>query len=73
MLQASRVGLFPHPPSRSYVECPRCHSRGAYITYERVQSRCSFCPECQYLWDTLVPADAHEPAVTRANDRSRGS
>jgi hypothetical protein len=58
--------LFPRPADRIYVECPRCHSSGAFVTYERVRTRCAFCPDCQNLWDTVRPEYAEDAlAVVR--------
>lgn len=45
--------LFPRPAPRSYVGCPRCGSPHAFVTLKRTDTQCSFCPQCQYLWDAL--------------------
>ena len=47
------VMLFPKPAPRRYVSCPRCESPHAFVTLERVETQCCFCPLCKYLWDTL--------------------
>ena len=57
---------FSNPLPRTYVECPRCHSTTAFITYERVETYCSFCPECRHLWNTLQPEFAGESAAAKS-------
>jgi hypothetical protein len=47
-----RMVLFPHMPPRRYVICPRCASPHAFITLERTDTECSFCPMCRHVWDT---------------------
>ena len=44
------MALFP----RTHVVCTRCGSARAFIAYERVRTQCSFCPDCQCLWDNLT-------------------
>ena len=54
-LQWRRVAMFSQAAPRTYVECPRCGSPRAFVTNERFETQCSFCPECQYIWDSLRP------------------
>jgi hypothetical protein len=51
--QTCHMPLFPHLAPRVYVECPRCHTPWAFITLERYETQCSFCPLCRYLWDSV--------------------
>jgi len=60
------MALFPLPAPRTYVECPRCHSPTAFITYERVETYCSFCPGCRHIWNTLQPEYAAEPHAAKS-------
>jgi hypothetical protein len=63
--------LFPRPEPRVYVQCPRCHTPWAFITFTRVDTQCSFCPQCQYLWDSVRQKRQNEsPVVRRVTDRS---
>jgi hypothetical protein len=58
--------LFPQMTPRHYVSCPRCASPHAFITRERTDTQCSFCPACRHLWDTRrAPANQSrvQPAV----------
>jgi len=66
----------PQSAPRTYVECPRCDSPRAFVTYERVETQCSFCPECQYIWNTLRQLNTQpagktltQPAVGRRASR----
>jgi len=54
-----RMVLFPRPAPRFYVGCPRCGSPHAFVTLERTDTQCSFCPQCRYLWDTLRSSHAY--------------
>ena len=55
ILYTAFVALFAQLPPRTYVECPRCGSLGAFITLVGFETQCSFCPLCQNLWDTRRP------------------
>ena len=40
-LRLVRVAMFPQLAPRTYVECPRCGSSRAFVTYERIETQCS--------------------------------
>ena len=76
-LYSAKLGnmpLFPRLEPRVYVPCPRCHTPWAFITFTRVDTQCSFCPQCQYLWDSVRQERLNESSVVRrATDRSGGT
>ena len=47
--------LWPQPAPRTYLECPQCHLPNAFVTRARVETRTCFCPNCRYLWDSIIP------------------
>lgn len=55
--------LFPEPATRRYIGCPRCGSPHAFVTLERTDTQCSFCPMCRHLWDTPSGAATVAPAA----------
>jgi len=65
--------LFPQPAARRYVSCPRCGSPHAFVTLERTETQCSFCPLCRYLWDTLRERWASPKSLTGSTDTARYS
>jgi hypothetical protein len=67
--QTVRMPLFPCLAPRVYVECPRCHTPWAFITIERVDTQCSFCPLCRYLWDSVRQDRPDESAEEKETGR----
>ena len=66
-----RVALSLRPAPRRYVDCPRCGSSKAIVTFVRVTTQCSFCPACRYLWDTLLQGQKRA-ASRKGRRRSAG-
>ena len=66
-LQWWRVAMFSQAAPRTYVECPRCGSPRAFVTNERFETQCSFCPECQYIWDSLRPRNPVLPVLANTS------
>jgi hypothetical protein len=69
--ETGTMAWLPLPAPRTYVECPRCHSPTAFITYERVETYCSFCPGCRHIWNTLQPEYAAEPHAAKSGGTHR--